>query len=84
MTELSSPDNGFIRFVGTSELLIGLGLILPQLTGILPILTPIGAASLCLVMILAIAEHIQHKETNDIPKNIIILLLAVFVAVWRF
>lgn len=77
-------SNGFIRFVGVSELLIGFGLILPQLTGILPILTPVAAASLCLIMVLAIAEHIQHKEMHDIPKNIIILLLAAFVAVGRF
>ena len=77
-------SNGFIRFIGISELLIGLGLILPQLTGILPILTPIAAACLSLIMLLAIAEHIQHKEGHDIPKNIIILLLAAFVAVGRF
>ena len=74
----------FTRFVGISELLIGLGLVLPQLTGIVPILTPIAGVSLCLIMILAIAEHIQHKETHDIPKNVIIMLLAAFVAVGRF
>jgi uncharacterized membrane protein YhaH (DUF805 family) len=77
-------SKSFIRFVGISELLIGLGLVLPQLTGILPILTPIAAASLCLIIVLAIAEHIQHKETHDIRKNVIILLLALFVAVGRF
>jgi hypothetical protein len=74
----------YIRFVGISELIIGLGLILPQLTGILPLLTSIAAASLCLIMILATAEHIRHKETPDIAKNLIILLLAAFVAIERF
>ena len=77
-------SKGFTRFVGISELLIGLGLILPQLTGILAILTPLAAASLCLIMVLAIADHIQHKEMHDIPKNVIIILLAAFVAVGRF
>jgi hypothetical protein len=76
--------DSFIRFVGVSELLIGLGLILPQLTGILPLLTPIAAGSLALIMILAIAEHFRHGETHDIPKNVIILLLAIFVAAGRF
>jgi DoxX-like family len=76
--------NSYIRFVGVSELLIGLGLVLPQLTGILPLLTSVAAVSLCLIMILAIAEHIRHNETHDIPKNIIILLLAAFVAAGRF
>jgi hypothetical protein len=74
----------FTRFVGISELLIGLGLILPQFTGILPILTPIAAIFLGLMMIFAIEEHIHHKEAHDIAKNVIILLLAAFVAVGRF
>lgn len=74
----------FIRFVGVSELLIGLGLILPWLTGVLPFLTSVAAASLCLVMLFAIAEHIRHKEARDIPKNVIIMLLALFVATGRF
>ncbi|HYK45443.1 MAG TPA: DoxX family protein [Parafilimonas sp.] len=76
--------NSFIRFVGVSELLIGLGLILPQLTGLLRLLTPIAAASLAVIMILAIAEHLRHHETHDISKNVIIMLFAVFVAVGRF
>ncbi len=74
----------FIRFVGVSELLIGLGLVLPWLTGVLPFLTSLAAASLCLVMVFAIAEHIRHKEARDIPKNVIIMLLALFVATGRF
>ena len=77
-------SKNFTRFVGISELMIGLGLVLPQLTGILPLLTSIAAASLCLIMIFAITEHIRYKETHDVPKNVIILLLAAFIAVGRF
>jgi uncharacterized membrane protein YphA (DoxX/SURF4 family) len=33
----------FVRFVGTSELLGALGLLLPMLTGVLPWLTPLAA-----------------------------------------
>lgn len=75
---------GFVRFVGISELLIGAGLILPELTGILPLLTPLAALSLCMIMVLAIADHIKHKETHEIGKNVVIILLAAFVAVGRF
>jgi hypothetical protein len=77
-------SEGFVRFVGVSELLIGAGLVLPELTGILPILTPLAALSLCMIMVLAIAEHVKHKEINEIGKNVIITLLAAFVAVGRF
>lgn len=77
-------SKGLTRFVGISELLIGLGLILPQLTGILPILSSLAALSLCMIMVLAIAEHIKHNEKNEIGKNVIVMLLAAFVAVGRF
>jgi hypothetical protein len=73
----------FIRLVGISELLIGAGLILPQLTGILPILTPLAAVALMVVMVLAIIEHVRHKENYDIGKNIIIMLMAAFIAIGR-
>ena len=75
---------GFVRFVGISELLIGAGLILPELTGIVPILTPLAALSLCMIMVLAIADHVKHKETHEIGKNVIIILVAAFVTVGRF
>ena len=77
-------SKGLTRFVGISELFIGLGLTLPQVTGILPILTSLAALSLCMIMVLAIAEHVRHKEKNEIGKNVVIMLLAAFVAVSRF
>lgn len=81
-TTRSSEDK--VRFIGFSELLIGLGLILPQLTGITQRFTSLAAASLCVVMIVATAEHVKHEEKNEIWKNVIIFLLAAFVAVGRF
>jgi hypothetical protein len=77
-------SEGFVRFVGVSELLIGAGLVLPQLTGILPLITPLAALSLCMIMVLAIAEHVRYKEIHEIGKNVIIILLAAFVALGRF
>jgi hypothetical protein len=76
----SRQTAGKIKFIGISEILIGLGLILPWLTGIIPVLTSIAAVALCLIMILAIVEHAKHKETKEIGLNVFILLLAAFVA----
>jgi hypothetical protein len=45
----------FLRFIGVVELLGGLGLVLPGLTGIRPGLTPLAAAGLVVVMIGAVA-----------------------------
>lgn len=78
-------SDGFVRFVGTSELLGALGLILPLVTGILPWLTPIAAIGLTIVQLLAIfTEHLPKKEYNVIPVNVVLLAFAVFVAFGRW
>ena len=78
-------SDGFVRFVGTSELLGALGLILPLVTGILPWLTVLAAVGLALIQLLAIfTEHLPKKEYNVIPVNIVLLALAVFVIVGRW
>lgn len=81
MTDTS--DNG-VKAVGLVEILGALGLILPQLTGIAPILTPIAAVGLVLVQVFAARVHLIRKETKVLPANVILLLLAAFVAVGRF
>ncbi|HSL43969.1 MAG TPA: DoxX family protein [Anaerolineales bacterium] len=78
-------SDGFVRFVGISELLGGLGLILPLVTGILPSLTVLAAIGLILIQLLAIfTEHLPKKEYNVIPINIVLVALAVFVVIGRW
>jgi len=78
-------SDGFIRFVGTSELLGALGLILPLVTGALPWLTVFAAVGLTVIQLLAIfQEHLPKKEYNVIPVNIVLLALAVFVIIGRW
>ncbi|MBI3151060.1 MAG: DoxX family protein [Chloroflexi bacterium] len=85
MTWAKNRSDGFIRFVGTSELLGALGLILPLVTGVLPWLTVLAAVGLTLIQLLAIfTEHLPKKEFNIIPVNVILLALAVFVIVGRW
>ncbi|MEW5831034.1 MAG: DoxX family protein [Chloroflexota bacterium] len=85
MTWAHGRQDGFIRFVGTSELLGALGLILPLVTGILPWLTVLAAVGLTLIQLLAIfTEHLPRKEFNVIPVNLVLLALAIFVAMGRW
>ena len=78
-------SDGFVRFVGTSELLGALGLILPLVTGILPWLTLLAAIGLVLIQLLAIfTEHLPKKEYNVIPVNVVIAALAIFVVIGRW
>jgi len=75
---------GLVTFIGISELLGGLGLLLPSITGILPWLTPLAGAGLVLIMILAIGFHASRREAQAIGFNAVLLLLAAFVAYGRF
>jgi uncharacterized membrane protein YphA (DoxX/SURF4 family) len=73
-----------VRFIGISELLGAIGIVAPQLTGICPILTPIEAVGLAVIMVLAAAHHLPKKEYREVGFNAILLILAVVVALYRF
>ena len=85
MSWAKNRSDEFIRFVGISELLGALGLILPLVTGILPWLTVFAAIGLALIQLLAIfTEHLPKKEFNVIPFNLVLLALAAFVVIGRW
>jgi hypothetical protein len=44
-------SGGFLRFIGVAEVLGALGLILPGLLRIRPVLTPLAAAGLAIIMV---------------------------------
>ena len=73
-----------VKLLGAVELLGALGLILPELTGIAPILTPIAAAGLVVVQLGAVRVHLVRNERQALPVNAILLLFAAFVAIARF
>jgi hypothetical protein len=78
-----SSDAG-VKAVGLVEILGALGVILPWLTGIAPILTPLAAIGLVVVQIGALRVHLVRNERQPLPANVLLLLLAAFVAVGRF
>lgn len=75
---------GTVRFIGIAELLAAIGLVLPAATGIAPILTPLAAVGLALIMLLAMVVHYRRKENGAIGFNAVLLILAVVVAWGRF
>jgi hypothetical protein len=78
-----SSDAG-VKAVGLVEILGALGVVLPWLTGIAPILTPIAAIGLVVVQIGALRVHLVRNERQPLPANVLLLLLAAFVAAGRF
>jgi uncharacterized membrane protein YphA (DoxX/SURF4 family) len=78
MSFVNAYGAGTVRFIGISELLGAIGLILPSALRIKPILTPLAAIGLAIIMVLAAIYHITHGE--PFLPNIFLFLLAVFIA----
>lgn len=79
----SLPDN-VLRFIGVSEIMGGIGLILPAVTGILPVLTPWASVGLAVIMLLAAIFHLLRREYQAIVINLVLFALGAFVAYGRF
>jgi uncharacterized membrane protein YphA (DoxX/SURF4 family) len=84
MTWTSHAKPWHVKVVGILEILGAIGLIVPVLAGILPILAPIAASGLALLQVVAIVIHIRIGEGKKIAGNVALLLLALFVAIVRF
>jgi uncharacterized membrane protein YphA (DoxX/SURF4 family) len=71
---------GLAAFIGVCEVAGGLGLVLPSLTGIAPILTRLAAAGLAIIMLLAGIFHWRRKES--LVTVSVLFVLSVFVVIF--
>lgn len=74
----------FVRFIGVVEVLGGLGLILPGLLRIRPVLTPLAAAGLVIIMIGAVCITVIGGLATMAWIPAVTGLLAAFVAWGRW
>jgi hypothetical protein len=84
MTYVKDLTPSFRRFIGVAEVLAAVGLILPGITHILPVLTPLAAAGLVIVMVSAVIFHIRRREYANVVFNLVLLALSAFVAYIRW
>lgn len=77
---VASTSVGLVRFIGISELLGGLGLILPSLFRFKPVLTVWAALGLAVVMVLAAGFHVSQGESAVIGINFVLMGIALFIA----
>ncbi|GGA85808.1 DoxX family protein [Puia dinghuensis] len=82
-TGVAGYSAGAIRFIGVSEILGSIGLILPWWTGIMPLLTPVAAACFAVIMLMAAPIHMRLKEKRNVATNLVLLGLSLFVALER-
>lgn len=75
---------GFVKALGAVEILGAVGLILPALLGIAPVLVPLAALGLGLIMIGAAIVEFCRQEFKHVLLNLTYLALIAFVASGRF
>jgi hypothetical protein len=73
----------FIRFIGVAEVAGVLGLILPGLTRIRPMLTPLAAGGLLIIMISATVVNLAGGDVVSALVTLVLGLLAALVAYGR-
>lgn len=73
-----------VKLIGAAEVAGAIGLVLPALLDIAPILVPIAATGLVVVMIGAVATHVRRRELPLVAPAAALLVLSLFIAIFRF
>jgi hypothetical protein len=88
MTEQTPLPGLFVRFLGVAEVLGAIGLVLPELLGIRPGLTPLAASALVIIMIgatvLTLAGVVPSGGVAPVLIPLVVGLLSAFVAYGRW
>lgn len=77
-------DPGFIKALGALKVLAAAGLVLPAALGILPVLVPLAALGLVLIMTGAATVRIMRREWRMMLGDLAFFALAAFVVWGRF
>ncbi|MER7830181.1 DoxX family protein [Streptomyces sp. NPDC095602] len=75
---------GAIKAIAALQVLGGIGLVLPALLGIAPVLVPLAAVGLVLMMTGAAIVRLRRHENKLVLVDLVYLTLAAFVAWGRF
>ena len=81
MSWVDSVPMLLVRAIGVVEILGAIGLVLPPLTGIAPVLAVVAAAGLAVQQVLAAAFHVSRGEGSTIGLNVALVVLGA-VAAW--
>jgi hypothetical protein len=77
-------SGGFVKTLGGLEILAAAGLILPALTGVVPVMVPVTAVCWVLLMVGAMITHGRLNQYKLVMLNVAYLALALFIAWGRF
>ena len=73
-----------IRGLATLEVLGGVGVAAPGIVGVFPVLTPLAATGLAMMMVVAGSMHARRREWPNVAVTVGVFALAVWVAALRW
>ena len=83
MAFMEDFTDGPIKAIGALETLAAVGLILPGITGVAPVLVPLAAIGIALIQSGAVIVHARRSETKQLVMNLVFVAMAVFIASGR-
>ena len=75
---------GFVKVLGSIEIVGAVGLILPGALNIAPMLVPFAATGIAVIMVGAAVVEFRRHEPKHAALNLLYLAMAIFVAWGRF
>lgn len=75
-------SDGAVKGIGALEVVGAVGLVLPKLLGIAPVLSPLAALGLAAVMVGAVVVHVRRRESPAAPA--VLGVLSIVAAVIGF
>ncbi|MDA2810618.1 DoxX family protein [Nocardiopsis sp. RSe5-2] len=73
-----------VKLLGLVEVLGAVGLVVPPLVGIAPVLSPLAAVGIVMIMVGAIVAHARESAGSKIAMNVVLGVLAAVVVWGRF
>jgi uncharacterized membrane protein YphA (DoxX/SURF4 family) len=70
----------FTLFLGVAEVAAGIGLVVPGVTRIKPVLVPAAALGIVLVLVAATIYHVMRSEMSSAVITGVLLVMAIVVA----
>jgi len=79
----SFPAPG-VKLLGLVEVLGAVGVVIPPLVGVAPVLSPVAAVGIIVIMVGAVVPHARESARSKIAMNVALGVLAAVVVWGRF
>lgn len=84
MAAVEDFSGGTLKVVSVLEVMAAAGLVLPAAFGVAPVLVPLAAVGVVLLMVGVTGVHVRRHETQAVVAPVVLFVLAAVLAWQRF